>query len=728
MIRSITIFLFAAILLHGAALPHNAEGLEKVRLQLKWKHQFQFAGYYAAKLKGYYRDAGLDVTFLEAKRALDPVRQVLDGKAEFGVGNSELLLERAKGKPIVVLGVVFQHSPHGLVVLNESNITNLHQCVSKPMMIEPRAAEIFAYLKREGVKSANLNLLPHSLSTKDLLDGSVASMSMYVSVEPFDLEAAGKPYTMFMPSTAGIDFYGDNFFTTEKEIETHPHRVRAFYDATVRGWEYALKHPDEIIEYIIEHYPEHNSREHLHFEAERMQDLIRADLVKPGFMYKGRWEHIVATYKELGMLVKDVDLDAFMYAPKRKYEYGVILIWFLGGVLLVAVVALVGSYILYLYHKLHASHDHLESVVNNAPIALITIAANREVVSWNEEAAKIFGWGLEEVLGRDIFELIVPDSERLAMQKALNDVRESQIQSFAEIRNCTKNCDVITCEWVNVPYGLQHGYIICMVQDVTQRKAMEANLHEINAKLEERVEFESRKRIENERMLLAQNRLASMGEMIANIAHQWRQPLAHLNLLFFAIERKFENRELDAEVLKEKLDEAESITQYMSDTINDFSNFFKPDKKMEPFSVKEGIEKCVRMMQGVFEENNIEVRVNVVVDSRIEGYYGEYLQVLLALLSNAKDVLMHKPTGARHIDIRLEQNAQGRSQLQIEDNGGGIAQEHLAKIFDPYFTANKGPKSTGLGLYMSKMIIEENMNGTIGAENTKRGARFTVTV
>lgn len=402
--------------------------------------------------------------------------------------------------------------------------------------------------------------------------------------------------------------------------------------------------------------------------------------------------------------------------------------WLLGGLFLFAVIALVGSYILYLYHKLHASHAHLESVVNNAPIGLITIAANRKIVSWNDQASKIFGWGVEEVLGRDIFELIVPDSERAEMQHALTDVRESQMQTFTEIRNRTKNEEVITCEWVNVPYGLQHGYIICMVQDVTQRKAMEANLHEINAKLEERVEFESRKRMENERMLLAQNRLASMGEMIANIAHQWRQPLAHLNLLFFAIERKFDNNELTTAVLKEKLDEAEGITQYMSDTISDFSNFFKPDKKMERFSVKEGIEKCVRMMQGVFEDNAVDVRIHVVSDSRIEGYQGEYLQVLLALLTNAKDALLQKSTGIRQIDIRLEQDGEGRSHLQIEDNGGGIDPRYIAKVFDPYFTADKGPKSTGLGLYMSKMIIEENMHGSIRAENRKKGARFTVTV
>jgi ABC-type nitrate/sulfonate/bicarbonate transport system substrate-binding protein len=157
-------------LLLAALLSLPASALEKVTLQLKWKHQFQFAGYYAAQEKGYYREAGLDVSIVEAGPETDPVREVLDGRAQFGVSNSALILARVRGKPVVALAVIFQHSPFILAARRDDGIRTVHDLVGKRLMVEPHADEVFAYLRKEGVSEKLLQILPHSFDHQDLID------------------------------------------------------------------------------------------------------------------------------------------------------------------------------------------------------------------------------------------------------------------------------------------------------------------------------------------------------------------------------------------------------------------------------------------------------------------------------------------------------------------------------------------------------------------------------
>ncbi|HEY1110962.1 MAG TPA: ABC transporter substrate-binding protein, partial [Opitutaceae bacterium] len=199
----------------------ESPALERVVLQLKWQHQFQFAGYYAAAAKGYYREAGLDVEMREAVPGRDPVEEVLAGDAQYGVGTSELVLLRGQGKPVVVLAAIFQHSPLVLLVPQSSGVTDLHGLAERPIMIEPQSAELLAYFKHEGVDPAKLKIVHHTFSVDDLVSGRVAAMSAYSTDEPFQLRQAGRAFLTFTPRAGGIDFYGDNLFTTEAEIARH---------------------------------------------------------------------------------------------------------------------------------------------------------------------------------------------------------------------------------------------------------------------------------------------------------------------------------------------------------------------------------------------------------------------------------------------------------------------------------------------------------------------------
>ena len=298
--------------------PLHASAREAVTLQLKWRHAFQFAGYYAAKEKGFYDAAGLDVHLKEATPGMDPVEPVLNGQAQYGVGNSSLLLARRAGQPVVVLAVVFQHSPLVLLTRQQPDTADaqgLQHLAGKRVMIEPHSDELIAYLKREGVPLDQLVQVPHSYRPEDLIEGRVDAITAYASNEPFYLDRAGLAYQSYSPRAAGIDFYGDNLFTTEDELRNHPDRVRAFRDASLRGWHYALEHPTEIADLLHRHYAPQHPRAFFLFEAQRMMPLLRADLIEVGYMNPERWRHIADTYADLGLLPRDYALDGFLYAP-----------------------------------------------------------------------------------------------------------------------------------------------------------------------------------------------------------------------------------------------------------------------------------------------------------------------------------------------------------------------------------------------------------------------------
>lgn len=295
--------------------------LVPVTLQLKWTHQFQFAGYYAAVEKGYYREAGLEVNLVAAKPGMDSVKEVLAGRAQFGVGTSELLLLRSRGEPVVMLATVFQHSPQVLLTKQTALISDLQALHDQKIMLEPQSAELLAYFKYEGLDPEKLSIVPHTFRVTELLADEVAAISAYGTDEPFQMQAAGVDYQVFMPRAGGIDFYGDNLFTTEEMIKLHPDRVRQFRKASLRGWEYALKHPEEIIDLILRDYDTPKNRAHLEFEAEHTIPLMHPGLIEVGHTNPGRWRYMADTYAEFGMMPRNYDLTGFIYDPDPQPDY-----------------------------------------------------------------------------------------------------------------------------------------------------------------------------------------------------------------------------------------------------------------------------------------------------------------------------------------------------------------------------------------------------------------------
>lgn len=323
-------------LLH-ASLAHGAE---QVVLQLRWVHQFQFAGYYVALEKGYYAREGLDVEIREADPTRPtPLEEVLRGRAQYGVGNSGLVAAYQLGKPVVALAALFQRSPNIWLSLEKSGIRTPQDMASKKLMMTRSVenAELLVMFSNEGVSPDRLNIMPSSFNVQDLVDGKADAFNAYSTNEPFLLAQRGIPYRIIDPHDYGVDFYSDILFTSQDELRAHPGRVAAFRRASLDGWKYAMAHPEEIADLILSRYGKAKSREHLLFEAKAMREIMQPDLIEIGHMNPERWKRIETAYVKLGMSESHRTLDDFLYPPAQPDWHW--LIWVASGLALSTLVA-----------------------------------------------------------------------------------------------------------------------------------------------------------------------------------------------------------------------------------------------------------------------------------------------------------------------------------------------------------------------------------------------------
>jgi class 3 adenylate cyclase/ABC-type nitrate/sulfonate/bicarbonate transport system substrate-binding protein len=293
--------LLASLLLGMPLAASPVRSLDQVSLQLKFKHQFQFAGYYAALEKGFYRDNGLEVQIREGSADIDSAAEVASGKADFGVCTTSILVNPVKRANDVVLAVIFQHSAAVILVPHRVGIHSVSELKGHRLMDRPGNDDVAAMLQHEGVDYASLPRVPHDGNPRDLLNGKADAMVAYRTNEPYALEKLGTPYLMFAPRAYGLDFYGDGLCTSKQQVADHPERVSAFRAASLEGWEYALAHKEEIVDLIRRKYATQKTREALLFEAERTELLIQPHLVPIGDQSSARWKDIADAYVALGM-------------------------------------------------------------------------------------------------------------------------------------------------------------------------------------------------------------------------------------------------------------------------------------------------------------------------------------------------------------------------------------------------------------------------------------------
>ncbi len=296
----------------------------RIDVQLKWRHQFQFAGYYAAIEKGFYQQRGLQVNLIERVPGPTPIDQLIFGEVDYAITGVGALVYRANGVPLVTLAAIFQRSPSVLI----SKFPALSDLKNKKVMLSRGVmnAEITAMLNKAGVKQGDFQVVPSNQSLGGFIGQEYAAYNAYVTNETQLLTNQNIPFYSFLPSDYGVNFYGDILLTTEKNIRNNADEVQQFREATLQGWQYAINHIDEMVELILAKYNSQNkSKAQLVFEANALIKLIHADIVPIGYMSKQRWQEISDVLISTGHIDnkhfdKEIDVDRFLYANYVKSD------------------------------------------------------------------------------------------------------------------------------------------------------------------------------------------------------------------------------------------------------------------------------------------------------------------------------------------------------------------------------------------------------------------------
>ncbi len=296
----------------------QTEALEKVTLQLKWFHQFQFAGYYAAKHKGFYKDAGLDVEIIERQGDFSTMNPATSDTIDFAITDSSIVVNYAKGEPLVILSAFFQHDPLVFISKKSSAITSPYEMAGKRIMFDnngSNSASLRALLQMSNVSEDSYTHVAHSFNNDDLINDKVDVMSAYLSNQIFYFKQRDIELNIINPQHYGIDFYADLLITSEQELIQYPGRADSFRKASVKGWQYALQHPEEIIQIIKYRYRSRLSLDNLRFEAREIQKLMLPGQVPVGQVDVRRLHRVADVFSSLGISreLSDKDLNKLVY-------------------------------------------------------------------------------------------------------------------------------------------------------------------------------------------------------------------------------------------------------------------------------------------------------------------------------------------------------------------------------------------------------------------------------
>ena len=383
--------------------------------------------------------------------------------------------------------------------------------------------------------------------------------------------------------------------------------------------------------------------------------------------------------------------------------------------------------------------EHFQTLFDIAPIFIDSFDVKGQCLLWNKECERVFGWTKEELnVHENVFALFHPDPlQQEIMREAFATRKETQ---YIEMNPMTKNGESIPSRWVNV--NLSDSEIIYIGIDMRAQKEAEKKLlgvqHELqklNTSLQDRVETSIKDIYKKEQILLEQARLAQMGEILSIIAHQWRQPLSVIDMSAFSIQNKIDLGKFDfddktsqekfLQFLQDEIKDIHSYTQYLTGTIEDFTNFFKPNKEKESTLLSIPIEKALNILNTMISKEGIAVTVDIQTHKSINIYTNEVMQVILNIIKNSIDNFTENRIRDPKINIRIEED-NNKFTINICDNGGGIDESILPNIFDPYFSTKSEKNGTGLGLYISKIVIENHSAGLLNVKNMDNGVCFEI--
>lgn len=730
---------FLPLLLRGQSFAQiirqeHLRDYEAITLQLPFTDQFQFAGYYAAIEKGFYAQEGLVVNLREPDGDT-PVDAVLSGKAQYGITGSELVVDRIHGKPVVALGVIFQHSPYAILADFRSGIHQAKDLAGKRLMMElnQRDVEMEAMLKKAGVDMSRIQIKRNTGNVDDLLEHRADAMGCYITNEPFHLKKLNVPYTLLQPKDYGIDFYGDCFFTTEAEIQTNPERAAAFQQASIRGWNYAMEHPDEIIQIILDKYGARKrglTAEDLQYEASEMRKLIVPELVPIGQMHPERWEQIAETYADLGFVQRPFSLDNFVLEPvKTRHDYW--LYWLraaLCGAVLVALIVLLWNMQLRrqvekrteqlrLQNKeiqreaqalrkaeedLKASEMKFRRIYDANIMGMFYATKEGNIIEANEAFLKLLGYTREDLDQGLLQSQLFLDPEYHPLEpKALKEIEERGVCTPYEkdlvCRDGSSVPTIITAAMVTP----QDKSVVAIVQDISEKKRL----------LEEQVKT---------------SKLEAIGVLAGGIAHDFNNLLTPI-LGNLSLARNTSDNTPGIDSFLQLAEKACWRARDLTQQLLTFSRGGAPVKKASVLS------DLIRdSTHFALHGSNVRALFDI-ADSlaAVDADQGQLSQVIQNLVINAVHAMPQG--GALHVNaFNVEQIEHPNLPphpgqyvcIEVQDEGTGIQPDNLKKIFDPYFTTKS--HGHGLGLATSFSIIRRH-DGYIGVKSQwGKGSTFSI--
>ena len=724
----ITAYLLTIVLL----CPIWAEAHETaVTLQLKWKHAFQFAGYYMALEKGYYRQAGLNLSIIEGGPGRSPVAHVLSRPAAYGVASTGALLARSQGKPIRALGAIFQHSPLALMVLQRSGIRQLSDLRGKRIMLQHGEldADILASLRQVGLSAQDYRRQETNYRLDSLLSGACDAFSVYVTDQPYQLDAKHLPYRLFRPTDQGIDFYGDIVITSDDEVRHHPERVKAFMAATRRGWHDALTHPEEAIDLILLKYnSQHFSRRKLRFEADASAKLIMADVVDIGYMNRFRWQKIAQSYAALGMLPAAFPVDDFLYQPAPSlgelittYRWP-LLIGFLLLVLLVAAITilLLRRTVRQRTHRLIESERQMRDMVEMADVGIVIHRDGRFLYANPFMLSRMQIDSLTSIRGQEIWPFVHPDDRQLVEQRIDDVIHNDAVYHRQPLRYINTAGETYEVEVGSRAIQIDgQAAVLVIAVDVTERNRA------------------SEEKLAMQRQMEHTQRLESLGVLAGGIAHDFNNILAAILGNAALAERQLHKGSHD------------TLPRYLSNIVHSSEQATALCRQMLAYAGKGSLEveqlDLSRMVERIAKLLTVSIHKGVTLHYElakslpaVEADATQLQQVLMNLVMNASDAMdaqggeIRLRTGVVDIDasdaplnVLHEPVAAGRYVfVEVADNGCGMDQATRAKIFEPFFTT----KTDGHGLGMSAVLgIVRSHHGAILLDSTVgEGSSFRI--
>ena len=698
---------------------------ETVTLQLAWKHQFQFAGYYAALHKGFYKQANLDVKIVEGGMGRFAREELLCGNAQYGITGAELILHRAAGDPLVVLSSIFQHSASIILTRKDSNIIHPQDLIGKRLMLLPenKDADILAILQKEGVPLNQIHRLDQTYNIDDLINGRTDAVSAYVTNEPWYLKQKGIEPGIIWPQTYGVDFYSDCLFTTDMEIENHPERVKQFLKASLEGWDYAMAHPEEIINIMIANYAVNKSRDHLLFEARAMKDLIFPTLIEMGHMNEGRWRHIADTFALLGEIQKNFNLKGFLYDPDPKPDIQRLRFMIFSLILGIIAASLLIIYIVKINLKmskevaerkkteqtLRDSETRLRTIFETSRAGIILVESNGVISFANQGLADMFGYPLNKIIGFKYPKLVHPDQRNIG-DNTMQQLIAGHIDYVALERHYIR---MDGTDFWGFLTGRRHedadGNLISLIgiiADITERKQLEYDLRQAQ-------------------------KMESIGTLTGGVAHDFNNLLTAIigntDIVLDDLSKSDPNFETIDSIRSAALRAADIVKQLL-----DFSR--KTDLSLKPVDIVSLIMHEIKFLRSlipatiVIKKELPEHNIFVLADPI------QIKQVLLNICTNASHAM--ESTGGT-LSIVVSQNHLQANiakkipignyvQIEISDNGPGIDPKFIHRVFEPYFTTKPAGKGSGMGLAVVHGIVNTH-GGKIDVQNQPgNGTKFTI--